>query len=506
MSKSRTQNSILNASVEMLLHMCTLLLSFANRTVFINLLSSEHLGLNGLFSNVLTILSLAELGLGDAMVFAMYKPMKEGDYPRLNALLQLYRKAFRVIACVVVCIGIVLSFYLDLLVKDLPNIEENLQIIFLIYIANNACSYIGAYKKSLLIVGQKKYLSSICSFFSNTIQTLGQIFILWKTGNYYVYLLVQLFCTILNNCLAAWVAEKIYPYYGVTPRKLCRDEITTIVKSVKALSISKIAGVISNGSDNIVIAKIIGVHAVGIASNYTMIINAVNGLIWAALNGIYGSIGNLNVDSSLEHRQKVFDELFLLTYWVYAVCCISLMTLLEPFMSLWIGENYLLNHDVVFSLIQIIYVGGVNYPLFAFRTTMGYFEQAKWFFVASAILNVILSISLGLRWGLVGVYVATSLSRLFTSEISDGYITYKYCLMRPARNYFIGYIGFYAIYILTMLCTYFVVKMIMFAGIFGLLTKAITCLIVSNSILFLVFRKNESFIALRKRIRVTISR
>lgn len=501
MESSRTKSSMINVSVEVLMYIFTLLFNFISRTVFIRMLSSEYLGLNGLFSNVLTVLSLTELGIGDAMVFAMYKPMKEKNYAKLNALIQLYRKAFLVIALIVACIGIALSFYLEIIIKELPNISDNLQVIFMMFIINNVCSYFTAHKKSLLLVDQKNYISSIAKFVCGMFQSLLQIIILVLTQNYYLFLLAQLSCTILNNILLSGIVKMFYPFINKCKgSRLPKEEVSEIIKSIKALSISKIAGVVSNGSDNIVIARILGLQFVGVASNYTLLINAVSGMLWSAVNGISGSIGNLNVDSSVTRRCRVFDELFLFTYWIYAFACICILVLINPFVELWLGKEYLISQTVVFMLVQIIYVSGINFPLFTYRTTMGYFDQVKWFFVASAVLNVVLSVILGLYWGLAGVYAATSLSRLCTSEIADGYYTYKYCLNRSVWKYWVKYIVFYAIYIITLFVTSFVINLIRVDGFIGFLLKAVTCLCVSNTLLFMMLSTTRAFKDLYKRI------
>ena len=256
---SYTRKSAKNALVSLLAQAFTLLLNFISRSIFIRYLSTEYLGVNGLFSNVLTLLSFAELGIGGALVYAMYRPMKEKNEEKLSQLLSFYRKAYYGIALAVICIGFVLSFFVEYLVAEQPDIQESMQAIFWIFLLNNALSYVLAYKQSLLIVDQKEYVVSIVRQVVSIIQICAQILLLYFTHEYFVYLLCQLAGTMLINVVLLLYVNK---HYGWVTKKhlktsLDKEEKRRIFVDIKALSISKIAGVVSNGTDNIIIARAI---------------------------------------------------------------------------------------------------------------------------------------------------------------------------------------------------------------------------------------------------------
>lgn len=500
MEQSRTKKGLLNMSVAFGCQIITILLSFVSRSVFIRLLSSEYLGINGLFSNILTVLSFAELGIGEALTFAMYRPAKEGDTEKLRQLLQFYQKAYTAIAGAVMVIGLGISFFLDYLVAETPTIHENFQLIFILFLINNASSYLMAYKQSVLFVDQKKYIVSYVNQVSKIAQLILQTITLIATGSYYLFLVIQIVCTLGNNIVITWYTRRQYTWTRTKSKQMLpREEKEEIFQKVKALSISKIAGVVSNGADNIIIAKILGLTSVGVVSNYTLIINAVNGVVWTSLSGITASLGNFNVDADIERRRNIFEELYQATYWICSFCCVCLLCLLKPFIEIWIGGQYAVDWEVQFALVFIMYVSGVNFPLYSFRITRGMFQQMKYPYLMFGVLNVILSILLGMKFGLFGVYIATSISRLITAEAADGYIVYKSILERPVWRYMVRYLLSALLFFANYLLTNAVVTHITLAGVVGFVAKVATCVVVSNIIFILCLWKTDGVKRLRSR-------
>lgn len=500
-SRNRTQNSALNMSIGMISQSINLVLGFVSRTVFIRFLSAEYLGINGLLSNVLTILSFAELGIGEAMTYAMYKPAKEDDKKTMRQLMQVYKKAYMVIGCVVGIIGIVLSFFLNFFVTEPPDIPENLQMIFMFYTANNVLSYFLTYKKSILIAYQENYIINIATQATVIIQYILQISALACTGKYYLYLTVQLICTVSNNLIISIIVEKKYPWLQHRDNeKLPKEILTSIYRNIKSLSIAKIAGVISNGADNIIISKLIGLTSVGLVSNYTLITNSVNGILWNGLSSITSSFGNFNVDSSIPRRRDLFDQIYLCSYWLYGFLSVGVVTLANPLIELWLGKEFILSARVVFSLVLIVYIGGVNFPVYTFQTTLGMYNEMKYPYLASGILNIILSVIWGLKFGLVGIYLATSVSRLLTSELFGGYYVYKKGLELSPWKYALKYVFSFILLIVNIVITKTAVSIVPATGILGLLIKTLVCIFVCNGIYFLVFFRTKTFKELKIRL------
>lgn len=491
---NRTQKSVKNMTIGMLSQLFTLWLSFVSRTVFIKFLTAEYLGISGLFSNVLTVLSFAELGIGDAMTYAMYKPVKEDNRKLVNQLMVVYKKAYTGIAVVVGAIGLGLSFFLSFIIAEPPDIPESLQLIFWLYVVNNMASYILTYKKSILIAYQENYIVSEVQQIASLIQQIAQMIVLCFTKQYILYLIIQILCTILNNIIISVVVKKRYPWINEKDGEELPQEVSKeIFKNVKALSISKIAGVVSNGSDNIIISKFVGLSSVGVASNYTMFINSLNGILWNGLSSLTSSFGNFNVDSTIGQRRKLFNELFLCSYWLYGFMTIGIITLANSFVQLWVGSNYLVPQGVVLALVLITYISGVNFPVYTYQSTLGMFDKMKIPYVLFAVFNILLSILLGKNWGLFGVYIATSITRLCTSEVSSGYYVYRYGLKLSPLKYLKKYVIYFLILILNILVTNYAVSLVQIAGIIGFSIKVVTCTVVCNAIYFVCFFRTTEF-------------
>lgn len=504
---NRTRNSFLNMSVGVFSQAINLMIGFVSRTFFIHFLSVEYLGINGLLTNVLTVLSFAELGIGEAMVYAMYKPAKENDFPTMRKLMKLYKKTYTCIAFAVGIIGVVLSFFVQYFTDSPPDIPENLQIIFLFYCVNNMLSYFLTYKKSLLIAYQQNYVINGISQAIILIQHILQIAVLALTKNYYFYLTVQIIFTVFSNLMISVTVNRKYPWLKEKENeKLPKDILQSITKNIKSLSIAKIAGVVSNGTDNIMISKFCGLTAVGLASNYTMITNSLHGIVWSGLNSITSSFGNFNVDSSVARRRDLFEEIYFCSYWVYGFLSVGVIVCANPLITLWLGSEFLLSDAVVCSLVLIAYMSGVNFPVYAYYTTLGMYDKMKYPYLASGLLNIVLSIILGLKFGMLGVYFATSISRLLTSELFGAYYVYKFGLQLPPRKYALKYAASIVLLIVNAAVTKNVTSHIVMSGMSGFAVKVLVCSVIYNGIFILMFWKTAAFKRVRNRILKMLNR
>lgn len=491
---SRKKSALINLFVSFGSQILIILLNFISRTFFLKYLSAEYLGINGLFTNILTVLSLAELGIGEAMIFAMYKPMRNNDELQLSKLLNFYRQAYRLIAVAVAVLGIILSFFLETFVESIPDINENFQIIFLLYLANTVASYLLTYKRSLLLADQKRYtVVAIQSTFS-IIQVVLQIILLAVFKAFLLYLLVQIVCLILGNIFISLYANKNYSKVIANNKaQLSKKERKNIFNNIKALSITRIAGVIGSGTDNLIISKMIGLTTVGLVSNYTLIVNAINGLLWSILNGIVNTIGDFNVDSTVERRRTIFDQLYLGSYMLFTFVGVCIVSLINPFISIWLGEEYVLNSVLAFSLVLSIFIGGINFAAYSFRISLGYFKQVQWYYVAYAVLNIILSIFLGKYYGAIGIFLATSISRLITAEVADGYYVFKCGLKRNPIKYYLRDI--FSIFTFSGLCFLVtqITSLITCGGILGFIMQCLIAIVVTTILLLLICFKQKGF-------------
>ena len=290
---SRTSNSIKNIIFGFGNTMIMMILGFVNRSVFVHCLSMDYLGISGLFSDILSMLSLADLGFGTAMVYSMYKPLAEKDYDRLAGLIGIYKKIYRVIAIGITTIGLALIPFLGYIIKldgNLPYIK----VYYILYLMNTVASYLVVYKTSIVSADQKGYiLTNYRSIFS-IIQTICMTLFLYLTKNYMVYLCVQVFFTYATNFYASHVAKKMYPFIEKKV-SLPFSEAKDIFKNIKSVFIYKLSGILLNATDNTLISVLIGTAMVGYCSNYNMVATKITAVISTLFYSLTASLGNLVV-------------------------------------------------------------------------------------------------------------------------------------------------------------------------------------------------------------------
>lgn len=445
LQNSRTINSFKNAVVGLIGQIFLYLISFICRTVFIYQLGVTYLGVSGLFSNILSILSLAELGVGSAITFSLYKPLAERDLFKVKALMGLYARAYRLIGCVVATVGLLLVPFLDYLIKDKPDIPE-LTVIYLLYVANTVFSYFFIYKSSIIIADQKNYIYTLNQILFSFIQYGTQIIILLAYKNFLGYLTVQVVCTVLANISISLKANKLYPYInGKISEKLDPESRKDIFKKIRAMMFHRIGSVVVLGTDNLLISAFIGVYWVGIYSNYVMLIGIVKNVIRQIFTSITASIGNLNVLETKEKSFEAFNTLYLLNFWIYSFCSIQLFILLNPFIKLWIGESYTLNSNLVMLIILNFYISGMRQNVQAFKDSIGLFWNDRHRPIVESVINLIASLILLKYFGIAGVFLGTLISTVTTCLWQEPYILYKHRFQMPLFHYFRKYIIYFLI-------------------------------------------------------------
>lgn len=494
MSKSRINNSVKNASISVFLQIITMIFMFGSRTIFVNFLGNDYLSVNGLFTNIITILSFTELGVGNAIIYSLYEPLSKGDERKITAFLNFYAKAYKIVIIVISFLGLSVIPFIGYIVSDVPNIKENITYIYVLFLINTVVSYIFSYKKSLLIADQKNYLVLIIQQFFYIIQLIFQIFFLFVTRNYIAFLLLQIIFTLFTNLVTTEYVNRKYGYIRrYKQSELNQSEKDALFSNIKSIFFYKLGAVILNGTDNIIISATLKTAFVGLCSNYTLIINAINSVLMQACNGIAASIGNHNIEASPERKEEVFNILILISYWVFGLASICLGILLNPFIELWIGKEYLLDTSVVNSLVLGFYLTGINQIPSLYRTSMGIFRQAKYTPIVAAVINLILSVILAKAIGLAGVFIATSISKILTFSIVDPVLVYKKGFKMDYRKYFSKFFMFFILLLISYYLVSFTVTLIDYPGLTGFIVKIIVCLVQVNAIFLLALFQTQSF-------------
>jgi len=491
--QSRTQNSIRNMLFSWGGQLFGVGLSFVGRTIFINILGAEYLGVNGLFSNILSMLSVAELGIGSAITYSLYQPLARKDENQMKALMGFYATAYRIIACIVAVLGLALVPFLEDIIKDKPAIPH-LTIIYLMFLASSVISYFFTYKNTLIIADQKQYVITIYSYGFNLAQSIAQIIVLMVTGNFLWYLAIQMACVFLSNFFIAKKVDRVYPFLNDGPKVyLDKESKKSLFKNIAAMMLHKIGAVIVFSTDNILISMFVGVYWVGLYSNYIMIIGIVKNFINTIFSSITASVGQLNAKESSEKAYRVFTTAFFLNFWIYSFCAVSFWVLFNPFITMWIGSQYVMDKDIVLIMIANFFVTGMRGTVLTYRDTMGLFWQDRFKPLFECAINFIASVILVIKLGIIGVLLGTFISTMTTCFWVEPYILYKYGFKKNVRTHFGKYILYTVITIVTALLTEVACSVFTTYTFLSMAGRVAFCLLIPNSIIAMLFFRTKEF-------------
>jgi O-antigen/teichoic acid export membrane protein len=489
----RIQNSLKNMAYGVFGQLISAVLGFVVRTAFIYTLGIEYVGVEGLFSSILIMLSLANLGFDTAMIYSLYKPLADNDVKKIQALMNLFQKAYRIIGLVVLIIGLSLIPFLPFLINGETTIKH-INWIYLLFLVNSVSSYYFIYKQTIVIADQRNHiLSKIHSVFTIISNTL-QIVVLVSLSNYMIVLASQIAFRIIENVYVSLKTNKLYPYLKETnSEKLSLEERKAFFGNLYALMLYKLSGIVIHGKDNILIAKFVGVVAVGVYSNYLLIISTLNTFLSYLFYSITASVGNLHVKESAEKKYFVFRILNFSNFWVYGFCSVCLWCLINPLISFWIGDRYVLDKLILLAILANFYTAGMQNASTTFRDTTGLFKKGKYRPVIAAFINIAVSIALAPSLGIAGVLMGTVLSRLCTYFWYDPHVIFKFVFEKPVKTYFLKYFLFLLLVTAAAGVTEILGNLLNLQGISDLFVRLGICLIVPNVLFFAIFRKTEEY-------------
>ena len=410
--ESRTSKTIRNAKWGLINKLAQLILPFIVRSVLIYKLGTEYSGLSSLFTSVLTMLSLTELGFSNAIVYSMYKPIAEDDKQTICALMRLYLLYYRIIGAIVLTIGLVLLPFIPHLVSgDVPE-NINIYALYLINLAATVLSYwLFAYKISLLNAHQRIDVTNKVTLYTNLVMYTVQLVILWLTGNYYLYVLVMLISQALTNVITAIVVSKMYPDYHAEG-SLTPETKKAINSRIRDLFTSKLGSVIVNSTDAIVISAFLGLTVLAVYQNYYFVITAIISIITILFNACIAGIGNSLI---VEKRDKNYTDFRTFTFiiaWIAGVCATGLASVIQPFILLWMGEDCLLSYSSVICFVVYFFVYEINQLLNTYKDAAGIWHEDRFRPLITAGTNLVLNIVMVQLWGLYGILLSTVIAML----------------------------------------------------------------------------------------------
>ena len=443
MDTSRTSNSLKNMAFGVGSQMLSILMGFFTRWMFIALLGKEYLGVSGLFTNVLSLLSLANLGFDTAIIYSLYKPLAEGDMVAVKGYMRVYKRVYRAVGATVFVLGCILMPFLPHLIKGTVTIPESIYVIYFLFLTQSASSYLFSYKQSLLTASQQNRINSLYHSIFMVLRNLGEMVVLFFFHAYIPTLICIIAFQLAENAWIARVTDKKFPFLtDSSVGEISFEQKQALKENVRSLFLYKISGTIISSTDNILISKFQGLASVGLYSNYVYIVDVIRTFLSYIFYSMTASIGNYNATESKEANEKMFYNLFFASFWLYGFTGICLGVLLNPFIALWIGADYLLPNWTVFIIIVNYYTAGVQYASTTYREVTGLFKVGKYRPLIAAIINLAVSIILAYPLGISGILLGTIISRLCVYFWYDPYILHKTLFRRKLKHYFATYIRY----------------------------------------------------------------
>lgn len=479
---------------------------FISRTVFIYVLGEAYLGINGLFSSILSVLSLAELGIGNVVIFSLYKPLAENDTERLSSYIAFYKTVYRLIAAVVFAVGMALVPFIPHLVK-LPENIDHLYLYYILYVINSALSYLYVYKTSIINADQKQYVVSIYTTVAMALMHIAQCVVLIIFRNFTAYLVIQVIFTFAQNYALSRKADKLYKldYKAAVP--LSKAEKKEILGKTKAMLSYKLGGVFLNSTASIYISTLVNTVIVGHYNNYTILENFLNKFINIVYNALNASVGNLNATAGEEKKKSVFNALMLMFGYIASVALAGYFVVSSKVIEVWVGRSYCIETLAVFALALRFYMPIILYPIWMYRNSTGLFEETKGILIYAGILNVILSYFLGKQMGLAGILLSASIARLLTSFWYEPVVLYKRIFAHSRVSEYFLNVGFSILCVLmTGVCCWCAEEFLLKGVWLSIIFEVFICIAVPSVLYFVRYRKKDAFIYLVETVKRKLGR
>ena len=492
---SRTKNAVRNMGWGLIQKVSTLLFPFITRTVLIKVLGGEYLGLSGLFTSVLSLLSLAELGLSNCIVSAMYKPIAERDTDTICALMAVFRKSYYIIGCIIAGAGLVFMPFLPSLINgEIPN-AVNIYVLYIIYLANSCLTYfLFAYKNCLFVAHQRNDVNSRIQVICSTIQNILQIIILLGFKNYYCYVIIIPVMSIAVNLITAYLANKSFPEY------VCRGELDVKIKNdmkkrITGLMVGRVSATIRSTIDSIFISAFLGLKAVGMYSNYFYVVTSIAGVIQLIEPALVAGVGNSIVVDTVEKNHNDFKRFTFILQWIVGWCSICIFCLIQPFMQLWLGESYMFHDSMAILCAVYLFVNCICLIRSIYTQALGMWWSLRYLSVIDMFVNLFLNYYLGKTYGAYGIILATIVDIVVVSIPWTTYFLFRDYF---GINKYLQYIGLYIKYFLIAVfvggITYSICESIVLESLeVDFLLRVIICILVPNIMYLIILGKSKQF-------------
>ena len=496
----RTRRAFVNIIWGFIEKMITLICPFIIRTIMIYKLGNEYLGLNGLFTSILQVLSLAELGFGDAIVFSMYKPIIENDNKMLSALLNLYKKVYRIIGMVILCVGLLILPFITKFVKGGYPSEVNIYVLYCIYLFNTVISYfLFAYKESLLKAHQRNDVNSRILSGCNIVMYVLQIIVLLLFSNSYLYIVIMPVTTIVLNCVRSLFVKKMYPQI-VCEGHIEKDAVIGLSKRIIGLTLNKLAQVCRNSFDSIIISSFLGLVILARYQNYYYIISALTVMVSIITTAVGAGIGNSIAAETVEKNYSDYKEFLFIYNWIACFCTVCMLCLYQPFIELWVGKSNVLPLSTVILCCIYFYTMKLGDIAAVYRQAAGIWWEDKFRPIVESVVNLAVNIVLVKYIGVDGVLVSTIISIVCINIPWATYVLFKVYFKMSIKEVFFKYIRYFIE--TTVLCAvvYGICSRINGNLLVVLVVRTIICIGLVNAGLYIISYTKPEFVSAKNRV------
>lgn len=456
MKRSRTEFAMLNTSIALVIQPVSVVLGFINRTVFVSYLGVTYLGLSSYLGSLLSILSLAELGVAEAMSYALYAPLAKDEHGKVNAFMVLYKKLYNIIGIAIFVLGTIASLFFPYLIKDYT-INSELYWIYFIFVFNTSSSYFFSYKRTLLYVDQRNYVVNLLNFGLNMLRVLLQIAVIVYTQNFIFYLLIETVLNIIGNIVMSHIVNRLYNYlYNEEMTPINQEEKTKFIRNIKGNILGSIGEKVVFQTDSILMAKFINLAVIGIYGNYTYVLGFVGLILNTVINSVIASIGNLvhSENTTVKETYRFLKKFQFITFSMTYFGSIGYLLFIHPFMLIWLGENNSFTLGVELLIVINFFLSSYRKPSLILISVHGLSYEQNKKVVAEIALNIFFSLSFlaGFKLGVAGILLGTICSTILTCSWYEPYSVFKYGLKTSSKEYFRTMIQHFILAGLSILC------------------------------------------------------
>ncbi len=486
---SRTKMSQRNFVFSIVGRLVGMITSFVGRGVFVRTLSTEYLGLGGFFGNIFSVVSLCELGLGAAISQSLYKPLARQDECAVSGIVTYFSKVCRVIAAVTTVVSICIMPFLGRLVKtelDMPVIMTA----FMLFTLHSAVSYLLSPKCMLVVCDQRMYVVTLVRSIFGVLALVLQSAMLILTGNYILYLVCRILVLTVEDIVINRYADRNYPCLALR-RNVSREYKNNLYTNVKALMWHKVGGVLSRSTDSLLLTYFVGLSGMGKYSNYALVIGTIGAFFDVAINAVSASVGNLGAGDRGRKSEEVMRKMYFINFWLLTVGTSVIVCTLNPFISLWLGEDMLFTNAEMLVIVSSFYFSCIRDPVQIFVSTYGLFKESRHIPVLRAVFNLVLSVIFVVKMGVSGVFLGTALSTVLVPLCGEVRVLYKHGFSLDAGDFYKEMFGYIATSALCVSVS-FLLTMGMRVNVISVVMRAVCAFCVSNALL-LVFASGKPY-------------